>query len=279
MTSSSTDSRSTIQSRLLRWLRWIGATYLLIGIVFYLLQDRFIFHPERVHPADSYQIPYPHQPLAIPIDNNDTLHLIEFLSDTLTPFRGIILYFHGNRKHIGYYADQTPPMTQAGYRVLMIDYPGYGKSSGRLTEEKLYEWSEIVYRIAHKQVAADSILIHGKSLGTGIATRLASIRACKGLILETPYYDLPTVAKRFLPIYPTHWILSFEFPLHTYLQQVRAPVLIYHGTQDELISLKQAERLRPFLKATDRMIVVPGGRHNGLIGNEKVRQALDSCWK
>jgi pimeloyl-ACP methyl ester carboxylesterase len=268
-----------IKSRLFRWFRWIGAIYLLIGIVFYFLQDRLIFHPERVHPDGQYEIPYPHQPLAIPLNNSDTLHLIEFHPDTHANFRGIILYFHGNRKHIGYYADQTPPMTKAGYRVLMIDYPGYGKSSGRMTEEKLYEWSEIVYRIAHKQVAADSILIHGKSLGTGIATRLASIRACKGLILETPYYDLPTVAKRFLPVYPTHWIMRFQFPLNTYLQRVKAPMLIYHGTKDEVIGIKQPMRLRPILKPSDRMIVVPGGKHNGLIDDASVRKALDSCWK
>ncbi len=267
-----------VKKRLLRWLRWIAVIYVCIGVLFYFFQDQLLFHPERVHPGNRYQIPYAHRDVSVPINTNDTLHLIEFLPDTGTTFRGIILYFHGNRKHIGYYADQTPPMTDAGYRVLMIDYPGYGKSSGKLTEQTLYDWSEIVYRIAHKQVAADSILIHGKSLGTGVAARLAADRACNGLILETPYYDLPSVAARFLPIYPTHGLMHYTFPLHEYLKRVRAPVFILHGTDDEVISIKQALRLRPVLKAEDKMLVVPGGKHNGLIQYPAVRKALDSIW-
>jgi alpha-beta hydrolase superfamily lysophospholipase len=266
------------KTRMLRWLRWIFAFYVLVGLLFFLFQDQLLFHPERVHPTDDYEIAYPHRPLSIPINEIDTLHLIEFLPDSTTARKGVVLYFHGNRKHIGYYADQTPAMTKAGYRVLMIDYPGYGKSSGKLTEAKLYEWSEIVYRIAHKQHSADSILIYGKSLGTGVATRLASIRACKGLILETPYYDLPSVAARFLPIYPTRWMMNYSFSLHTYLSEVKAPVFIFHGTEDEVIGIKQAKRLQQKLKTSDRLLIVEGGKHNGLNEYQSVRLALDSIW-
>ncbi len=267
-----------VRSRILRWSKWILAAYLLIGILFYFFQDRLIFRPQRVHPANHYNIPYPHSELAISLNSDDTLHLIDFHPDSTTAFRGIVLYFHGNRKHIGFYADQTPAITKWGYRVLMIDYPGYGKSSGKLTEEKLYEWSEIVYRIAHKQVAADSIFIYGKSLGTGVATRLASIRGNKGLILETPYYDMPSVAARFLPIYPTQWMMHYRFPLHEFLRQVQSPVLIFHGTDDEVIGIKQAERLRPVLKPSDRMMIIPGGKHNGLTQYAQVQSVLDSIW-
>lgn len=265
-------------ARMLRWFRWILALYLAIGILFYFFQDRLLFHPERVHPDSDYAIPYAHHSVAIPINANDTLHLIDFLPDSSVSLRGIVLYFHGNRKHIGYYADQTPPITRAGYRVLMIDYPGYGKSSGQLTEKKLYDWSEIVYRIAHKQVAADSILIYGKSLGTGVAARLASIRSCKQLVLETPYYDLPSVAARFLPIYPTQWLMHYEFPVHRFLEQVRAPILLIQGTMDEVVSIRHARKLRALLKPNDRMIIVQGGKHNGLTQYPTVRSALDSMW-
>jgi pimeloyl-ACP methyl ester carboxylesterase len=237
-----------------------------------------IFHPERMHPGNTYDIPYPHSDVKIAMDSEDTLHLVDFHPDSSVPFKGIVVYFHGNRKHIGFYADQTPSITRWGYRVLMIDYPGYGKSSGKLTEKKLYEWSEIVYRIAHKQVAADSIFIYGKSLGTGVATRLASIRGNRGLILETPYYDMPAVAARFLPIYPTAWMMHYQFPLHEYLAAVKSPVLLFHGTEDEVISFKQALRLKPILKPSDRMLIVTGGNHNGLTNYPMVRRALDSIW-
>lgn len=268
-----------VRTRLLHWSKWILAGYGAIGIFFYIFQDKLIFHPERMHPDTAYNIPYPHNDLAIPLNTDDTLHLIDFHPDSAAPFKGVVLYFHGNRKHIGFYADQTPSITKWGYRVLMIDYPGYGKSSGKLTEEKLYEWSEIVYRIALKQVAADSITIYGKSLGTGVATRLASIRANKQLILETPYYDMPSVAARFLPIYPIRWMMKYRFPLHEYLNEVRSPVLIVHGTADEVISIKHAEKLRPILKKIDRLLIVPGGKHNGLTQFSTVQRVLDSIWR
>lgn len=268
-----------VRPRLLRWSKWIAVAYGVIGILFYLFQDKLIFHPERMHPDHAYSIPYPHDDLAIALNADDTLHLIDFHPDSTAAFKGIVLYFHGNRKHIGFYADQTPFITKWGYRVLMIDYPGYGKSSGKLTEQKLYDWSEIVYRIAHKQVAADSITIYGKSLGTGVATRLASIRGNKRLILETPYYGMPSVVSRFMPIYPTRWMMQYEFPLHEYLRNVRSPVLIFHGTADEVISIKQARRLEPMLKNSDRLLIIPGGKHNGLTENATVRTALDSIWR
>lgn len=267
-----------VNTRLWKWLKWIFVVYLGLGGLFYFLQDKFFFQPDRVHPDSQYEIPFAHLERAIPINESDTLHLIDFLPDSSSAFRGIVLYFHGNRKHIGFYANQTPVMTRAGYRVLMIDYPGYGKSSGRLTEQKLYDWSEIVYRIAHKQVAADSIIIFGKSLGTGIATRLASMRSCKNLILETPYYDLPSVAARFLPLYPTRWLMHYEFPLHQFLKEVSAPVFIFHGTNDEVIGLKQSLRLRSALKPSDRFLIVPGGKHNGLQADRAVQHALDSIF-
>jgi pimeloyl-ACP methyl ester carboxylesterase len=98
------------------------------------------------------------------------------------------------------------------------------------------------------------------------------------LILETPYYDLPSVAARFLPIYPTRWLMNYEFPLHQYLQQVRVPVLTIHGTMDEVISIHHADKLRSLLKPRDRMILVTGGKHNGLSKDPAVRAALDSIW-
>lgn len=88
----------------------------------------------------------PHKDISIPLTNEDTLSLVDFSStDTVT--RGVVLYFHGNKRNISWYAKYIPYFTRHGYQVLMIDYPGFGKA--RETHRKLYEWSFLpVYKLA-----------------------------------------------------------------------------------------------------------------------------------
>lgn len=262
----------------IRWKKWLWTlltVYLLIGMAFYFLQDYVLFRPVSLKRETSYSFSQPHREISIPLDDNDTLHLVDFSStDSIT--RGIVLYFHGNKKNIAWYAKYMPHFTKKGYQVLMIDYPGYGKSTGTLTEKKLYDWARQVYKIALKRFSADSIIIYGKSLGTGIAAELASARGCKRLILETPYYDFPAVVNRFLPVYPVRWMLHYQLPTHEYLRDVRAPVTLLHGTRDGVISYKNAERLSRQFKQGDELITVRGGSHNNLFDYPETLTKLDS---
>ena len=82
--------------------------------------------------------------------------------------RGVVLYFHGNKKNIGWYAKYAENFTRHGYEVWMIDYPGYGKSTGRFTENDLYDYALALYKMAKFQFGGDNIIIYGKSMGTGI---------------------------------------------------------------------------------------------------------------
>lgn len=252
--------------------------YMAVGVALFFLQDAILFHPVTLKKSERYHFSEPFTDISIPIDNKDTLHLADFHPlDTLS--RGIVLYFHGNKKNIGWYSKFVPFFTRQGYQVLMIDYPGFGKSRGKLTEKKLYDWALQVYRIAIKRFPADSIIIYGKSMGTGIAAQLASIRDCKRLILETPYYDFPAVASHYLPIYPVKLMLHYDLPTHQYLQNVAAPVSIFHGTDDAVVTYKNAERLIPFLKPVDELITIKGGSHNNLYTFPETIHKLDSLLK
>jgi alpha-beta hydrolase superfamily lysophospholipase len=187
-----------------------------------------------------------------------------------------VLYFHGNKKNISWYAKYSSYFTRNGYELIMIDYPGYGKSRGHFTEETLYQWANHVYRFAKSRYPSDRIIIYGKSMGTGIAARLASREKCRRLILETPYYDLPSVIQRYLPLFPVSKLLHYELPTHRYLQYTEAPVTILHGTDDGVIAYRNANRLRPFLKTTDEFITVEGGSHNDLFEFPQATRKLDS---
>jgi alpha-beta hydrolase superfamily lysophospholipase len=263
------------RKKIVRWTKIILMIYLLGGIALYFLQDAILFHPVTLKRDHNYNFREPHEDISIAMNKEDTLSLVRFFS-TVPEKKGVVLYFHGNKKNISWYAKYPPYFTRHGYEVIIIDYPGFGKSTGKLTEKILYDWSKQLYKYARTLYAADSIIIYGKSMGTGIAAHLASIENCKRLILETPYYDFPSVIRTYLPIYPVSSMLHYQLPTYQYLPHVEAPVTIFHGTDDWTVSYKNSKRLKPLLKPTDELISIEGGSHNDLYTYKLTIQKLDS---
>jgi fermentation-respiration switch protein FrsA (DUF1100 family) len=161
----------------------------------------------------------------------------------------------------------------------MPDYPGYGKSIGEVSEKMFYEEALQVYKLARAKYQPSQIIIYGKSLGTGVAAQLASIRDCKRLILETPYYSGISLVRPYLFMYPLGSLMHFKMPTNTYLPKVTAPVTIFHGTSDGLIPYRNASRLKELLKPGDEFITIEGGTHNDLGNYPLLHAKLDSVLK
>ncbi|MBX9779319.1 MAG: lysophospholipase [Chitinophagaceae bacterium] len=251
-----------MKKKLLLVLQIVLILYVLIGIFFYSFQRQFLFQATPIASDSTYTFSTPYKEQYIQFDSVTKLDIIQF-QPVDTP-KGIVLYFHGNRDNIGHYAKFAASYTNQGYETWMIDYPGYGKSTGELTEEGLYELALQLYKLARKKFEPNQIIIYGKSIGTGIATQLASIRDCNQLILETPYYSIPSMLSTYFWMYPLQLLLHYKLPTYTYLPKVTAPVTIFHGTADELIDYENALQLKKFLKPSDQFITIEGGMHNNL---------------
>ena len=193
--------------------------------------------------------------------------------------KGLVLYFHGNKENVSHYAAFANNFTRNQYAVWMPDYPGFGKSKGAISENVLYEEALQVYKMARKMYPAEKIIIYGKSIGTGMAAQLASIRDCKALILETPYFNFPSLANRFFWMFPFKNFLHFVLPINQYLTKVTAPITIFHGTEDGVSPYSNAIQLKAFLKTGDRFITIPGGSHNNLTNYSVMQNKLDSLLK
>lgn len=260
------------------WFKILALVYVVGGVALYFLQDYILFHPVTLKKDHNYDFPEKHKDINIPITENSNLNIVQFFStDTIT--KGVVLYFHGNKKNISWYAKYPPYFTKHGYEVWLIDYPGFGKSTGKLTEQTLYDWANYMYNFACTRFNPDHIIIYGKSMGTGIATHLASIKSCKKLILETPYYDYPSVIKHYLPIYPIEWMIHYKIPTHDYIEKVTAPITIFQGSDDWLVTFSNAKRLRAFLKKGDEFVTIEGGSHNDLFKFKEVIEKLNSLLK
>ena len=123
---------------------------------------------------------------------------------------------------------------------------------------------------------SDSIIIYGKSLGTGIAAYAASGSNCKELILETPYYSIPDLFHHYAFIYPTSAMANYQIPTWKFLEDVKAPVIIFHGDADRTIPYSCAEKLKKSLKPTDRFFTIENGGHNNLAKTSLYKKVMDS---
>jgi pimeloyl-ACP methyl ester carboxylesterase len=261
--------------KFLKAARWILLLYALTGIAVYHFQDRIFFRPVAVSLDHRYEFGIPYRERNIRFRDNANLNLVEFPVAGRNR-RGIVLYLHGNRTNIGWYVEHVAGFHRNGYEVWMIDYPGYGKSTGPMESEMLFAYALQMYKLARTQVSSDSIVIYGKSLGTGIAAWLASRQPSARLILETPYYSLSSLAASRLPIFPWERMLRIRLDTWEYLSSVTVPVMIFHGTDDGMIPYRNAVRLKSLLKAGDGFVTVPGGSHRDLGRFPSYRKVVDS---
>jgi pimeloyl-ACP methyl ester carboxylesterase len=256
--------------RIKRTLIGLVTFYITSGVVLYLFQDLLFFHPKKLPTSHRFQFKQPFAELNLPVDDRN-LNVVQFKA--LTSIRkGIVLYFHGNMRNIERYADQAPLFTGDGYEVWMVDYPGFGKSTGKRTEDVMYSDAQLLYRLATKEVTPKELVIYGRSIGTGVASYLAAHQPCKQLILETPYYSIEALARHYAPIFPVRSLMHYRFPINEYLTQVKASITILHGTRDEIIPYKQAQRLAT-IKGVE-LITIPQGSHNNLSTYPLFQQTL-----
>jgi hypothetical protein len=258
-----------------RWIKVIVLLYSVIGLALFYLQDYFLFHPTAIKRNIPWNFNIPFEEMDLPINATDTINLVKFFpKDPLR--KGVVIYFHGNKENIGRYAKFAVNFTKNGYEVWMEDYPGFGKSVGTRNEKKLDQQAEQIYKLALSRYHADSIIIYGKSFGTGIAAYVAAVKKAKCLILETPYYSIPALYDTYAPVYPNSRMATYKIPSNEYLQEVKYPITIFHGTDDGVIRYSCAAKLKTVLKPTDQFITIEGGTHHNLNDFPLFHRVLDS---
>jgi fermentation-respiration switch protein FrsA (DUF1100 family) len=176
-----------------------------------------------------------------------------------SPAAPTLLFFHGNAEFIGSADDVADGAASLGWGVLLVEYPGYGGANGQPSEQTLDETAQSALAwLQRRGVAADRSIAMGRSIGTGVAARIAQRQSLAGLILQSPYTSTMHMARRFkAPGFLVRDRYDNEAALRTY----RGPVLISHGIHDQLIEFEQAESLTA-LKPHYQLIALNCG-HNG----------------
>ena len=253
--------------------RLLLVLYLLLWAVVYVGQTSIVFQPEYL--PDDFEFEFNANFKEGYIETSDKIPLNYLHFKTREEKKGLILYFHGNSLNLEFWGKAHGDFTKRGYDVFMIDYRGYGKSEGKLSELKMYEDARMVYDHLMREYSPEETIIYGRSLGTGVASNLATQVPAKHLILETPYYSMQSL---FLDQVMILWLpfdLKYQFANNKNIPQVPYPVTILHGTEDLVVPYRNAIRLRDILKADDEFITIEDGEHKNLSGFPLFQQTLD----
>jgi len=246
--------------------------YLIICGLIYLVQEKFIFFPEKLSKEYRFVFRQAFEEINIEMEDGDILNALLFKADSS---KGLIFYLHGNAGSIRSWGEVAETYTDMNYDLFMPDYRGYGKSDGRIrNESQLYNDIKTVYDHIKSRYAEDKIIILGYSLGTGLATRLASSSQSRLLILQAPFFSLIDMKKHYFPFIPT-FILKYKFETNSYIRQCKMPVVIFHGDKDEIIYYGSSLKLKELIKETDTLITLKGQQHNGMSGNIQYLEAFE----
>lgn len=235
--------------------------YPVIMVIIYLIQELFLFHPEKLPLYFKFDYPYPFEELTFDTEPGAVISGLLF---RVPNSRGVVYYFHGNTRSIKGWAKFSRDFTSKGYDVMMIDYRGFGKSRGKRTEAGLFHDALYGYDWLTERYGENNIIVYGRSMGSGFAAKVASENHPRMLILDAPYYSLLHLFQRYLPFVPVKRISRFKVRTDKFLENVSFPVYIYHGTRDLTIPYSMSRRLVRLLGERSTLITIKGGGHNNL---------------
>lgn len=253
----------------------LGA-YIMVGVALYYFQEKLMFLPTTLNENYVYELNYPHEELFLKPSDDALINAIHYKAENP---KGVILYFHGNAGDLSRWSKITEYFVEMNYDVLVMDYRTYGKSQGKLSEDTLYSDAQFCYDYLLKQYSEGNITLYGRSLGTGMASKLAIKNKPKQLILETPYYSILDVAKHRFPLFPIKSLLRYHFPNYEYLQKVKCPIAIIHGTSDKVVPYESGKKLSKLNIDNLDFISIEGGGHNDLVQFEDYHLAIQNLLK
>ena len=241
----------------------------------YIDQERYILKQQTLPLNHQFNFDSPFKELNFLHPNGTTTNALYFKAKEP---KGVVLYLHGRGGNLAtYWGYLYGDFTERGYDLLMIDYRGFGKSQGVPSETVFFEDAEIAYTYLLSLYPEEQITVYGISLGTGIATHLASEHQPRLLILEAPYYSMLDLIPRsaiWLPAFVAPFILRYPLRTDQWIEKVTSPIHLFHGKEDALIPYHSSLRLLPHIKSPHALTTIEQGTHNFLSRHPEFQQKL-----
>ena len=229
------------------------------------LVDSLVYFPDRELYGDPADVGLAFADLTIPTEDGERLHAW-WIPARAAPAGGHVLFFHGNAGNVSHRMEHALALTAAGLDVLLVDYRGYGRSTGRPSEEGLHRDARAARAalLAGGRVDPARLVYMGESLGGAVALRLAVETPPLACVLQSTFTSLRDVARQHYPAALSS-LAGDAYPNRERIALLRAPVLILHGDVDEIVPVSHAEALFEAAREPRRLHIVPGAGHNDLV--------------
>jgi fermentation-respiration switch protein FrsA (DUF1100 family) len=236
--------------------------YFLVLFALFLFQTRLIFHPGKLVRDFKFKLNIDDEEIFLKTSDGEEINALFYQGQR----DEVILYFHGNAGDLSGWHFAAEDFVAQGFSVLIIDYRGYGKSSGKISEDGFYIDAETAYNflLNTKAYTPQDIIIYGRSIGTGVAVDLAVKHKTKGLVLESAYTSLPALANEKLPMLFPSLYIRYNFDNLKKIESLESPVILIHGTLDTLIPFTHTKKLAAKIRGKKKVILIDGGAHNDL---------------
>jgi uncharacterized protein len=236
-------------------LGYTGALALL-----YVTQERIILPASALAADYRFQFDQPFEEVWIPVPGA-SLHALHFKQPNP---RGVVFFLHGNAGNLVSWTTGVDFYRRVNYDLFIVDYRGYGKSTGHIENEaQLYADARAAYDAMAPLYRDKPIVIYGRSLGTALAASLARDVQPRLLILVSPFSSLAASAAQAYPWAPD-WVLKYPLRTDAIIGDVKSPILLIHGSEDKLIPISHSERLKALARSPVELLVVPGAGHSDI---------------
>ncbi len=248
---------------LLRLPILVAGTYVLICTLVFAFQRKLEYAPDTSRP----QLPLAAVPglREVEVETQKGQHLLAWY---LPPPAGkpVLAYFHGNGGNLGYRVRRFERAADAGWGVLMIEYPGFGGNAGTPTETGFADAGVAAMAFLEAQgIGHRRTVVYGESIGTGVATRVAAGRDIAALVLEAPFTSALAIAERHFPWLPVRWLMLDRFDQLSRISAVKAPILILQGSRDQVVPPDLGRALYDAAPQPKRLWIAPEGQHEDLM--------------
>ncbi len=246
-------------------VRSLLLVYFVLNLFAFLFADRLIFHPPLSTYQDTPEI------LKLTTRNQQQISAL-YLPNPAATFT--ILYSHGNASDLGTSRPVLEALRRLGFAVFAYDYQGYGTSQGNASEQNTYADIDAAYAYLTQtlQIPSDRIILYGFSVGSGPCLDLATRKPVAGIILEGAF----TSTFRVVTYFPI--LLSDRFRNIDKIKLIQTPILVIHGTADQIIPFHHSEALYQAANHPKRFLAIAGAGHNNLseIAGKDYEQALQA---
>lgn len=236
---------------LLSFVAFVAIIYVALCVVLFIFQRSLIYYPQPRAPGDTSAT----MPLSVPGAE---------LAISLRPHDGpkAIVYFGGNAEDVAY---NLPDFSRAfpDHALYLMNYRGYGGSSGTPGEQALHRDALALFDWVHARHS--HVVLMGRSLGSGVAIRLATERPAARLVLITPFSSIVDLGAEHFPYFPVRWLLRDKYESWRYAPNITVPTLLVAAEEDEIIPRASTEDLyRRFAPGVASLRVIPDVGHNNL---------------